>query len=129
MLRAEQAVGAWTYIDDEAASWPILYFAPMFIFAYPILEEWDVPVDADYPNHIVPWAAQPRTTFSDNLLNGALSGHINPATGKIDNYLAMCHSNQIEMPSATSFTIFGAPNFPLLFQQAAYAGHNCDPVS
>jgi hypothetical protein len=129
MLRAEQIIRAWSYMDDTPQGWPLLYYAPMFIFAYPILEEWDVPIDSDFPNHVVPWASQPRTTFSDNLLNGAISGHINPATGKVDNYLAMCHSNQIEMAAPRDLTILGVPTFPFMVQQTVYAGNNCDPGS
>lgn len=67
--------------------------SPLIIFAYPILDPWTVPdIVASPPSPYVPWATQPRTTFTDNLLGGAPTGFLNPATNQVDNYLGYCHA-------------------------------------
>lgn len=68
------------------------YYAPMVIVVYPILDPWAVPIQNTISGYseVYWWANQPRTTFTDNLANGAPSGFINPSTNQVDNFLAHC---------------------------------------
>lgn len=64
-------------------------YSPCIIVAYPILDPWV------FNSGGIAWPG-PRTTFTDNLLGGSLSGHINPASGRIDNMLAFAQIASVE---------------------------------
>ena len=71
------------------------YHSPVYIFAYPIMSPWAVPV----PNGAgwsVAWPG-PVTQFLTNIAGGSTSGFINPATNLIDNYMAQCHACSLSM--------------------------------
>lgn len=105
-IRPNSQIEYSIFAPDTAIIDPQSAVAPMLIMAYPILEPWIVRgLDTSIwpPEFALAWGSQPRTTFSDNLLGGAPSGHINPATNNIDNFLAYCHGCTVNYHPAALF--------------------------
>jgi len=106
-----------------------LAYAPLIVVAYPILDPWTVPEpDAigGLPLWCLQWANQPRTTFTDNIANGAVNGFINPSTNQVDNYLGYMHCCSAEA-RISEMVYQVTPNIdPITFYAEAASEGDCN---